>query len=77
MNLTKLKNYLVDGLQGSCISLYSVVDSLSEEDQKLFYDNEDEILEYIDNHIFECECCSWWCELTELTYDLICNDCKD
>ena len=74
MNLAELKNYLVDGLQGSCITLYERVDSLSEEDKKLFYENEKEILEYI---VFECKCCSWWYELTELTYDLICNECAE
>ena len=77
MNLAELKKYLVYTLQGSCNSLYSVVDSFSEEDEKLFYENEVEILEYIDDHIFECECCSWWYELTESTYDLICNDCAE
>lgn len=37
---------------------------------------QDELIE-LDNQIFRCECCGWWCENSENTGDEICEDCND
>lgn len=38
------------------------------------------LAEYIDEHIFMCDQCGWWCpneELAEVDGDRICEDCNE
>ena len=41
----------------------------------------DEIVSEVDNHIFCCEECGWWCEMSEMSddeeHDWTCSDCVD
>jgi hypothetical protein len=65
---------LIYHLQGSCDTLNSAIDTLfpgmSEDD--LTEDDHNEI----DNQIFLCETCGWWCEICEQDLDGNCEDCS-
>lgn len=60
-------------LNGSCDTIYQVL-----------ADNEAEELEdylpfliHLDNEIFRCECCDWWCSISEMSENsnTECRDC--
>ena len=67
-------NELIEALQGTCTS---IEDHLPENMEFMELTNED--LDTIDNNIFECSCCNWWCEISEATENKhgenICEDC--
>lgn len=64
-------NEIIYFLQGTCDSL----------DRALhIHDSEDLIdhmpfLEYLDQHIFLCDDCGWWCEISEQSDEGRCYDC--
>lgn len=66
---------IVHSLQGTCQSLE---DALSEEDDE---DESDiQLTDYIDQEIFLCPVCNWWCERSEGNEDPaqdedVCDDC--
>lgn len=62
----------VESLRGTCRS----IDEACNEFGMTFEDLTGEDLEYIDNEIFCCEDCGWWCELCETSYTVE-NTCKD
>lgn len=69
---------IIDTCQGTCSeSLQSALDYWYPEM------NEDELtkddLNTIDNEIFLCEQCGWWCEISECAEDEdeICQECKN
>ena len=35
------------------------------------------ILEELDNVGFRCEVCDWWCEISEMEGDNVCQSCTD
>lgn len=42
--------------------------------------DEDKLYREIDNEIFQCSCCSWWCDISECNNvddENVCNDCLD
>lgn len=61
---------LIDHLRGTCQSL---------DEAKLACGIERELeqweCEYIDEHIFRCECCSWWDDAGEQDKNQNCSDC--
>lgn len=59
---------VAEDLQGTCKSLYDV---LTDEEQ----DDEAIMLE-IDQKVFLCPECDWWCERSEETDDGRCDDCN-
>lgn len=64
-------NRLIYDLQGTCNELHGFLER---------HDAEDLIdhipfLEYLDNHIFLCDSCGWWCELSEMSDEGVCSDC--
>lgn len=66
-------NQLIYDLQGTCEGLYSFLERNAEDliDYMPF-------LEYLDQHIFLCESCGWWCELSEMAVTeeiCTCDDC--
>lgn len=67
--------HIVERLRGTCDMLE---DGLEDEDAEDLQDHLP-FLDYLDNHIFRCECCGWWCEISESVdsddYDLVCGDC--
>lgn len=71
---------ILDYLQGSCKDLNDAMRDLFELDD---YDieNEKELWHYVENWIFLCNSCGWWCEMCEETAtgqgeaDFGCKDC--
>jgi hypothetical protein len=58
MNL-KLWDEVIDNLRGTASS----PSDLGEEVEELF--NNLEFCNHLDDQIFKCECCGWWCEIDE------------
>jgi hypothetical protein len=68
-------NKLIYDLQGTCEGLESF---LERNDPDLI--DYMPFLEYLDNHIFLCESCGWWCELSEMAITeeiCICDQCYE
>jgi len=66
-------NQLIYDLQGTCEGLNSFLEREAEDliDYLPF-------LEYLDGHIFLCESCGWWCEVSEMAVTeevCICDQC--
>lgn len=64
---------LIYQLNGSCDSLEQVLannDAEELEDHMPF-------LNYLDNEIFRCECCNWWCPISDMaeSSDTECRNC--
>lgn len=62
-------------LQGTCKSLHDVATEAEQEDI--------EFLQDLDDKVFLCEICGWWCELCELSnasiegqHQLTCDECE-
>jgi len=72
--LERLKDYLI----GSCNTIQEAMETLFELDED---DLTDEEIENLDQDIFKCAECGWWCEISEESgideSDLICNDCAE
>ena len=68
---------IVDELLGSCQSLDDVLDGHFIEIDDLSMKD----LGYIDDAIFNCDYCGWWCELSEISIDIedgqVCMDCEE
>ena len=67
---------LVLYLQGTCKTTSEGINDLypdMEED-----DLTEEDVAHLDQEIFRCETCSWWCEISEMSEeDQTCTDCND
>lgn len=69
-------NQIIEFLQGSCMN--SLDDAVQEFIGEKYDSTEltEEELAYLDDNIFECECCGWWCEISEMSeYDQRCESC--
>lgn len=68
---------VIDDLRGTCSSLDKVLDYYGSSFEELSLENCDQI----DSEIFNCECCGWWCDISELSSKiddaLVCTDCED
>jgi hypothetical protein len=64
-------NQLIYDLQGTCNELNSFLERHNAEDLI----DHIPFLEYLDNHIFLCDSCGWWCELSEMSDEGVCSDC--
>ena len=66
---------IADQLQGSCDSLQSRLEHIDREDLEM----NQEFCDRLDSLVFNCECCNWWCEISEMTddpdHDWNCTDC--
>lgn len=66
---------VIDSLRGSTDSIEATC-----EEEDLNYDDELRQPEFnmIDEQIFLCETCGWWCETSEMSQDVdsVCNDCE-
>lgn len=61
-------------LQGTCKSLAEVL----EEHGLGHLEDDRAFLEGLDNEVFCCDECSWWCELSEMSerHEGVCTDCQ-
>ncbi len=66
---------LVDHLQGTTDTLGCGCETIGVDEDDLSSEN----LEQIDNAIFNCSACGWWCDISENVGedDMICADCED
>ncbi len=67
---------LIEYLQGTCKSLSEGLDAFDLEEDDLT----DEQRQTIDDEIFNCSKCGWWCEISqevgsETCGELVCDDC--
>lgn len=64
---------IVYQLNGSCDSIGQVLENneVPELEDHLPF------LNYVDNEIFRCNCCNWWCPISEMSEagDWECRDC--
>jgi hypothetical protein len=65
-------NGIIHALQGTCNSLESYLENNDAEDLVDYRP----FLEYLDQHIFLCGQCDWWCELSEMSDEEACSDCS-
>ena len=79
-SLSKAKKIevVIGDLNGSSSSLIAVLESYGYE----YLQDDDELLSRLDEEIFECACCNWWCEQSEANeseenHGDICDDCTD
>ncbi len=80
MLTTKQLDKLIDALRGSCESLENTLTSYYAID---YTDLSIEAHQYIDDFIFNCAWCGWWCEVDEMSEKLseqetetICENCE-
>ncbi len=66
-----LWNQIIYALNGSCDSLEH---QLIQHDAEHLQDHQP-FLEYLDNEIFLCDGCGWWCETSEMSDSGQCYDC--
>lgn len=63
---------IADGLIGTCLSIHAEVS-----DEEL---DDIQLMSELDEIIFECEGCGWWCSTDELNNGgarNLCNDCEE
>ena len=60
---------LIDRLRGTCNESWDICDWSMED------------LQYLDEHIFECVGCGWWCDISELSPEsndeMFCDECNE
>jgi len=64
-------NNLIHELQGTCNELNSFLEQHNAEDLIDYMP----FLEYLDQNIFLCDDCDWWCELSEMSDEGVCSQC--
>lgn len=63
---------IIEDLKGTCDSLDGVCGNYDIDSMDLSIDE----LEQLDQEIFNCETCGWWCETSEMSEDEnVCEDC--
>lgn len=72
---------IIDYLQGSCKTMQDGITGITEDDNLSEEDITDEQMAHIDQEIFLCTDCGWWCEISEETKsvndsELGCRDCN-
>lgn len=79
MTKEDLANDIIDQLRGTCDDLMFLVDNLDEDALEVFEDNELFITGQMDDQIFRCEQCCWWCEVSEMSQEIdeVCNNCYE
>lgn len=68
-------NELQEALEGTCDSLQGGIEAVLGDDSD--YELTIEEHEQLDQLIFLCDECSWWCCVSERNGDDICDDCSE
>jgi hypothetical protein len=72
---TQIWDEIIDSLRGTCDTLYSALEYYN----ALYLEDNLQFLQYLDNQIFLCDACGWWCEISEESgvsdTEFICYDC--
>lgn len=79
-NLDSQASAVIDYLNGTALSLeQGIIDTLGEE--FLHLQDDEDFCTLIDNEIFICSRCDWWCEISEAAGDSYgepyCYDCEE
>lgn len=74
MNKTTVRNVAYE-LQGTCQSLHEVLERFDMDDA----DMESAFCAELDSLVFECTCCNWWYETSEMSEytDWQCKECAE
>lgn len=71
-NLSPIADSISDRIIGTCDTLDLVFEELGHDELR----DCEQLLDMIDEQVFECQSCSWWCEISEMVDgDYICQDC--
>lgn len=67
---------VIESLQGTCGTLSNTIEELYPGMTEDDLDRGD--FDTIDNEIFECQTCNWWCEISEVCESRVGeNECRD
>jgi hypothetical protein len=69
MTNEKITQSFIDSALGTCQSIQDVMNTIDLEDEDLVDWG------MVDDQIFLCDDCSWWCEMSDMAEDGVCNDC--
>ena len=76
MNLNDIDLWerIIYDLNGTCKTIAEALD----DNEALDLEDYEPFLSHLDNQIFRCECCNWWCDLSEMADDdsWNCRDCS-
>jgi hypothetical protein len=62
---------IIDQLRGTYENLHPLLEEFQIVDNM-------EVFRAIDDEIFTCEVCGWWCEISEMSdTDQVCRDCEE
>lgn len=56
-------NFIIDQIRGTCDSIEQVLYTHDAEDLQ----DHLPFFQELDQQIFRCECCGWWCEISEMS----------
>ncbi len=67
MNLNDIDLWekLIYEINGTCNTIAAVLEKYDAADLEDY----EPFLSHLDNQIFRCECCEWWCDLSEMADD--------
>lgn len=68
-----LWNDIVYDLNGTCKSLYVVLNYYEAE----YLEDNEQFLNYLDQELFLCDTCAWWCPVSEMSDNEQFNECCD
>jgi hypothetical protein len=76
--MSDIEEQIIFDLQGTGNTLEQVL----EQHNALHLQNDAQFLHNLDNQIFECCCCGWWCDLGEVAShpdsgEDVCSDCYE
>jgi formylmethanofuran dehydrogenase subunit E len=83
-NIITVANEMIDELRGTCMrDPVALADEYIEEGRmkaEFWEQNEIAIERLVDNEIFNCDTCGWWCEMSEASdsdQGMVCDGCYD
>jgi len=79
-SLSHVVEQLIEELRGTPESADTVLDTLTDGEYDSLLDLPMEFLQQIDDSIFQCTACSWWCDIDEANDqngENVCNDCHE
>jgi hypothetical protein len=83
-DIITVANEIIDELTGTCMrDPVSLADEYIEEGRmkaEFWEQNELAIVRLVDDEIFSCDACGWWCEMSEMSdseQGMVCDQCND
>ena len=60
-------------LKGTCLTLHEVLETFN----AIELENSDEFMKRLDDEIFYCDECGWWCPVYDQIQISLCRECAD